>query len=85
GLVDAAQIREIAAGARLPLNVMLRPQLPALDELEALGVRRLSAGSDLAEAGFAHLGRLAAAFLQDGRAAPGPRMAYGEINGLFAG
>lgn len=84
GVVEAAQIRDIAAGAGLPLNVMLRPQLPALDELQSLGVRRLSAGSDLAEAGFAHLSQLASAFLRDGRAASGPRMAYGEINGLFA-
>lgn len=84
GLVDAAQIRDIAAGAGLPLNVMLRPELPALDELQQLGVRRLSAGSDLAQAGFAHLQQLAGAFLHDGHAAPGPRMAYPEINNLFA-
>lgn len=84
GLVDAAQIREIAAGAGLPLNVMLRPELPALADLESLGVRRLSAGSDLAQAGFAHLQQFAGAFLQDGCAAAGARMAYGDINGLFA-
>ncbi|BDU16898.1 isocitrate lyase/PEP mutase family protein [Lysobacter auxotrophicus] len=83
GLTDAGAIREIASGAGLPLNVMLRPGLPALEELEALGVRRLSAGSDLAEAVFAHVGALAGAFLQDGRAAPGERMAYGAVNALF--
>jgi len=83
GLVESGAIRDIAAGAGLPLNVMLRPSLPALAELEALGVRRLSAGSDLAEAVFAHVGQLAGSFLQDGRAAAAPRMAYGEINALF--
>ena len=83
GLTDAGAIRDVAAGAGLPLNVMLRPGLPTLEELEALGVRRLSAGSDLAQAAFAHVGALAGAFLQDGHAAPGERMAYGEVNALF--
>jgi 2-methylisocitrate lyase-like PEP mutase family enzyme len=84
GLTDADAIRAIASGTPLPLNVMLRPSLPPLDELEALGVRRLSAGSDLAEAVFAHVGALAGAFLRDGRAAEAPRSNYGQINALFA-
>ena len=83
GLTEAAAIRAIATGTALPLNVMLRPTLPPLDELEALGVRRLSAGSDLAEAVFAHVGQLAGTFLQHGRAAEAPRSNYGEINALF--
>ena len=70
--------------ARLPAPPAVEPlALPALEELEALGVRRLSAGSDLAQAAFAHVGALAGAFLQDGHAAPGERMAYGEVNALF--
>ncbi|MBU8977999.1 MULTISPECIES: isocitrate lyase/phosphoenolpyruvate mutase family protein [unclassified Lysobacter] len=84
GLTEAGDIADIARGAGLPLNVMLRPQLPALPELETLGVRRLSAGSHLAEAVFAQVGKLAGAFLQDGRAAPAECMDYGDINALFA-
>ena len=84
GVTQADAIGQIASSAGLPLNVMLRPDLPALAELETLGVRRLSAGSDLAEAVFAHVGALAGAFLQDGRTVPGERMAYGAINALFA-
>ena len=84
GLTEAGAIRDIASGAGLPLNVMLRPSLPSLADLEALGVRRLSAGSDLAEAVFAHVGALARPFLQDGRGVPGERMAYGAVNALFA-
>lgn len=83
GLTDADAIRAIAAGAGLPLNVMLRPQLPPLPELEALGVRRLSAGSDLAEAAYAQVRTLAGGFLHDGRAGDAPRMDYGAINALF--
>jgi 2-methylisocitrate lyase-like PEP mutase family enzyme len=84
GVTEAGAIGDIASAAGLPLNVMLRPSLPPLAELEALGVRRLSAGSDLAEAMFAYMGQLAGAFLEDGRAVPGERMAYGEVNALFA-
>lgn len=83
GLTEADAIGRIAAGTSLPLNVMLRPALPPLAELETLGVRRLSAGSDLAEAVFAHVGALASAFLQDGRADEAPRSNYGQINALF--
>lgn len=83
GVTEASAIRDIAAGTPLPLNVMLRPSLPPLAELEALGVRRLSAGSDMAEAVFAHVGALAGAFLRDGRAADAPRADYEEINALF--
>ena len=84
GVTQAAAIGDIAAGAGLPLNVMLRPELPALAELETLGVRRLSAGSHIAEAVFAHIALHARAFLQDGDAAPGECMAYGDINALFS-
>jgi 2-methylisocitrate lyase-like PEP mutase family enzyme len=83
GVTEAAQIGAIASGTPLPLNVMLRPALPALDALEALGVRRLSAGADLPEAVFAYVGELARGFLHDGRAVAGARMDYGAINALF--
>ena len=84
GLTAAADIGAIATGTPLPLNVMLRPTLPPLPELEALGVRRLSAGSDLAEAAFAQLGVLAAGFLEGGKAGDAGRMDYGAINALFS-
>jgi 2-methylisocitrate lyase-like PEP mutase family enzyme len=83
GLAEAAEIRAIAAHAGLPLNVLLRPTLPPLAELEALGVRRLSAGSDLAEAMFAHAANLARGFLRDGRAVAAPRTDYGALNALL--
>jgi 2-methylisocitrate lyase-like PEP mutase family enzyme len=84
GVADAAEIRALATHAGLPLNVLLRPSLPPLADLEALGVRRLSAGSDLAQAVFAHAGELARGFLQDGRAIAAARMDYGALNALFA-
>src|SRR5262245_33287725 len=47
-VVDSDQIRAIAEGAGLPLNVLAWPKLPPAAELIRLGVRRLSAGSGLA-------------------------------------
>jgi 2-methylisocitrate lyase-like PEP mutase family enzyme len=63
-LVDAADIEAVAtAVAPLPLNVMLMPDLPALDKLPVLGVRRLSAGSAIAEAALGYAKGLAEALL----------------------
>lgn len=85
GLVDADAIRTIAADCGLPLNVMLRPQLQDLAALEALGVRRVSTGSALAESMYGRLATQVGTFLRDDRTAlPDPQaMGYGAVNGLF--
>jgi 2-methylisocitrate lyase-like PEP mutase family enzyme len=70
GVVDREEIRAIAAGAGLPVNVLVRTGLPRAPELAALGARRLSAGSDLAEAALGRVRSLAAAFLKDGASEP---------------
>ncbi len=44
GLTDAADIRDIASGTPLPLNVLAHPSL-TVPELGGLGVRRVSSGS----------------------------------------
>jgi 2-methylisocitrate lyase-like PEP mutase family enzyme len=63
-LTEAAAIRAIASGIQpLPLNVMLMPNLPDLNVLRDLGVRRLSCGSALAEAALGRARELAASFL----------------------
>ena len=82
---DAAEIRAIATAVRLPLNVLVWPGLPPASELQALGVRRLSAGSWIASAAFAQAASRAAAFLRTGD--PGPLMedaaTYSRINALM--
>jgi 2-methylisocitrate lyase-like PEP mutase family enzyme len=87
GLTDPADIRAIAAKVRLPLNVLARPGLPDAAELEALGVRRLSAGSGIAQAVFGQIAALASGFLRDGASAPLAEgaMGYAQINPLFGG
>ncbi|MGK9234236.1 isocitrate lyase/phosphoenolpyruvate mutase family protein [Inquilinus limosus] len=87
GVTKPEEIRAIAAGTPLPLNVMARPGLPGAAELSALGVRRLSAGAAIAQAVLARTAALAKPFLQDGVSDPvvAEAMPYPEINALMAG
>jgi 2-methylisocitrate lyase-like PEP mutase family enzyme len=85
GIVDRAEIQAVAAAVPLPLNVLARPKLPAGPELAALGVRRLSAGSGIAQSLYGRAASLASAFLRDGSSdifGQGA-MPYAEINALF--
>lgn len=86
GAADASDIRAIAAAARLPLNVMAWPGLPAASELERLGARRLSAGSGITQAVYGHMASLATGFLQNGGSIPVAHgaMSHAELNALMA-
>src|SRR5262249_15323310 len=53
-VVAPADIAEIARAVELPLNVLAWAGLPSIAELRSLGVRRLSAGSAIAQAAAAH-------------------------------
>jgi 2-methylisocitrate lyase-like PEP mutase family enzyme len=86
GLVDTAEMRAIADGSGLLLNVIVWPGLPPLDSLAAFGVRRVSVGSWLPQTLWRHNARLVSGFLRDGataalmdHAAP-----YAEVNAAFA-
>lgn len=85
GVTDAEEIRAISSAVRLPLNVLARPGLPPASALEALGVRRLSAGSLVAAAAFARIASRAAAFLStgDSDSLVNDVMPYAEINALM--
>ena len=85
GLTGEAEVRAIAAGCGLPLNLLARPALPPAAELQGWGVRRLSAGSDLAQSAYARLAGLAGDFLRDGDSRPlqAEAMEYGRLNDLF--
>jgi 2-methylisocitrate lyase-like PEP mutase family enzyme len=85
GVTAAADIEALVGGQPLPLNVMARPGMPGLDELQRLGVRRISAGSAIAEAAWGRALRAATGFLAEGAgaelfegAAP-----YPQINGAL--
>jgi 2-methylisocitrate lyase-like PEP mutase family enzyme len=86
-LAAPSAITAVASAVELPLNLLSWPGLPAQSELAALGVRRLSAGSSIAQAAWGRAARLAAAFLRDGRSevATDDAMSYAEVNKLIAG
>ncbi|GAA1216984.1 isocitrate lyase/PEP mutase family protein [Pseudonocardia alaniniphila] len=68
GAAEPAVLRELAAGIPVPLNVLVVPGL-SLDELAALGVRRVSTGS-LPYRAALHAAVAVAAGVRDGRAIP---------------
>jgi 2-methylisocitrate lyase-like PEP mutase family enzyme len=86
GLTDPGEIRAIASGTDLLLNVIAWPGLPAAAELAGLGVRRISAGSWIPQSLWAHTSALVAGFLADGRTAPLLEGAtpYSEVNAVFS-
>ena len=82
---EPAAITAIAREVALPLNVMTWPGLPPAPELAALGVRRLSAGSSIAQAAASRAAALATAFLRDGSREAGTERAFAhrDLNALF--
>jgi 2-methylisocitrate lyase-like PEP mutase family enzyme len=84
GLADTSAMRAISQAIALPLNVMLVPKLAGLEALAAAGVRRLSAGSAIAQAALGLVQRDAQAFLVGRLEEVGAgALPYGELNRLF--
>jgi 2-methylisocitrate lyase-like PEP mutase family enzyme len=65
-LSDSHAIERVVQGQALALNVMACPGLPGLQALQSLGVRRLSAGSSIAQSAWAAARAIAARFLAEG-------------------
>ena len=86
GVTDPETIR-VLVGWGLPLNLLARPGLADAAGLEALGVRRLSAGSNIAAAAYQTADTLTRGFLADGRSEPqiAAAMDYAALNALLAG
>jgi 2-methylisocitrate lyase-like PEP mutase family enzyme len=86
GLATADAMAAISAAiAPMPLNVMAVPNLPPLDTLEKSGVRRLSAGSAIAQAAIGRTSHLVSSFLAGTMSGMFDASAdYGAVNRLFA-
>lgn len=78
-------IRNVAAGTTLPLNVLAWTGLADADKLFQLGARRLSAGSGISQVLWGIGRNLAKDFLVTGSSTPmlEKYMAHGELQGLF--
>ncbi|WP_455806607.1 isocitrate lyase/PEP mutase family protein [Pseudomonas fluorescens] len=85
GVTSAYEIEAICKGTALPVNVLGFACLPSPEELQALGVRRLSAGSGIAEFLYGAMGGLVKSFLANGKLDTHDLKAfsYGEVNGLL--
>jgi 2-methylisocitrate lyase-like PEP mutase family enzyme len=59
GITDAEEIDELAGQVAAPLNVLWMPSMPDLDELERLGVRRVTIGSQTYLAALSAVERVA--------------------------
>jgi 2-methylisocitrate lyase-like PEP mutase family enzyme len=85
GLATADAMAALSAAiAPMPLNVMVVPNLPLLDTLEKSGVRRLSAGSAIAQAAIGRTSHLVSSFLAGTMSGMFDASAdYGAVNRLF--
>ncbi|MFZ3562627.1 isocitrate lyase/phosphoenolpyruvate mutase family protein [Streptomyces sp. BH055] len=81
GLAEPDLIRAIAARFELPLNILYSPTGPALDELAALGVRRVSLGSLLYRRALGEAVATARA-VREGRRPTGDTLSYAQVQGL---
>ncbi|WP_029418183.1 isocitrate lyase/PEP mutase family protein [Brevundimonas bacteroides] len=85
GVTDEATARALV-GFGLPLNLLARAALPDAATLEGWGVRRLSAGSNMAAVAYGAAEAMTRAFLADGRSGPQIEAAfdYGALNALMS-
>jgi 2-methylisocitrate lyase-like PEP mutase family enzyme len=83
GVTNPAVLRELVAAIPAPLNVLVGPGSPTVRELTDLGVRRISAGSSIAQAAYAVVRRAARELLSTGTYTALERdVDYGELNRL---
>lgn len=66
GLTMLAEIRQVVESVQRPVNVVTRVGLPAVAELAAIGVRRISVGQAFAYRGYGAAIEAAREFLEDG-------------------
>jgi 2-methylisocitrate lyase-like PEP mutase family enzyme len=64
GLIDLDAIRRVTTDVPVPMNVMLWPGLPSIDELTAAGVRRISQGAAAFLSTTGYLERITKAYLE---------------------
>jgi len=85
GLLDLDTLRTLTAASPLPVNAMARPGGPTVAELAAVGVRRISVGTAVAQAAYAVAQSAAQELLESGTyRALDQMVSYPELNALFA-
>lgn len=85
GAVDSATIKGLADAIDAPLNIMLTDGCPMPDELEALGVARVTVGEGFAATAYSAARRSAHEFLGNAHALQNETLGYAELNALMGG
>jgi 2-methylisocitrate lyase-like PEP mutase family enzyme len=85
GLADPDTIQEIAKEVDMPINIMAWPGLPSAEKLGQLGVKRISAGSAIAQGVWQFATTLAKNYLETGDSDPiyKDAMPYADLQNLF--
>ena len=84
GVTDLEIVTELAKGIAAPVNVLVGPGAPTVDELATAGVARMSLGSAVAEAAYAVARNAAEELLTRGTYSSVENgFPYGELNALF--
>lgn len=85
GLTDLETLSLLVKSTSLPVNVMAGPGAPTVAEFEAVGVRRVSLGTAVAQSAYALARQAATEMLTEGTYnALGDAVDYGTLNGFFA-
>jgi 2-methylisocitrate lyase-like PEP mutase family enzyme len=86
GVKDAATIAELVKAVDAPLNILLVPGCPSINEMEKLGVARVSAGSGVMRSALGHARRVAQQLLRgDSHAAMlEDAVSFAEVTELMA-
>jgi 2-methylisocitrate lyase-like PEP mutase family enzyme len=84
GVLDLDVLRTLVAEIPLPVNALTGPHAPVVDELAAVGVRRVSVGTGLAQAAYGAADRAARELLAAGTyRALEDALSYGELQKLL--
>ena len=67
GMADLAQIRDVVTAIDLPVNILIMRAVPAIAELKAAGVRRVSAGALIGRAAYGQALAATKMLLDEGR------------------
>ncbi|GLY97884.1 hypothetical protein Acsp02_51380 [Actinoplanes sp. NBRC 103695] len=85
GLLHLETLSRLVEASPLPVNVMTGPGGPTIAELAAIGVRRISVGTALAQAAYAVADRAARELLTTGTyTSLEPNVSYPDLNALFS-
>lgn len=84
GVTDPDTIASLVAGISVPVNIMAGPGAPSVGELGRLGVARVSLGSAVAQAAYAHAARAATELMTEGTySSLADAVDYGALNNLL--